>query len=151
MTLRLPVFIFLAVATLAFTGCNTFERRAQQKADVFATLSLEARERLEKKVIHVGDTADMVYIALGSPDERRESITADGQTTTWIYNRYWQEYRGETHAGFARHVVTNPKTGATSVYFEPISRPVYAQLEQPVMRIAFTNGHVTVIEQANNR
>lgn len=146
--LVLPLFVF---AVLVFAGCNTFERRAQQKADVFATLSPEDQARLEEKVIHVGDTTDMVYIALGEPDERRQTTTASGDTITWIYNRYWQEYRGEANSGFVRHVVTHPKTGATSVYYEPISRPVYESRQQPVMRIAFEGGRVSIIEQADRR
>jgi hypothetical protein len=144
------LFALLTAALCAFAGCNTFERRAQQKADVFARLSPADQARLEKKVIHVGDNADMVYIALGHPDEKQQSVTADGETTTWVYNRYWQEYRGEAHGGFVRHVVRDPKTGAASVYFEPISRPVYAERQQPVMRIIFQGGKVAVIEQAKN-
>ncbi|MDF3056975.1 MAG: hypothetical protein K0R17_1190 [Rariglobus sp.] len=140
--------LILAVASLTLTGCNTFERRAQKKADVFAALSPADQARLEKKVINVGDTADMVYIALGSPDEKTVATTASGETLTWTYNRYWQEYRGEAYGGFQRQVVRDPKTGATSVYLEPISRPVYAERQQPVMRIVFTDGKVSVIEQA---
>jgi outer membrane protein assembly factor BamE (lipoprotein component of BamABCDE complex) len=139
-------FISLLLALAVLPGCNTFERRAQKKADVFATLSPETKARLQSKTIHVGDTSDMVYIALGSPDEKRVSASPTGETTIWTYNRYWQEYRGEAYGGFHRHVVRNPKTGATSVYFEPISRPVYAHREEPVMRVLFTGGKVTTIE-----
>ncbi len=150
--MRAPTaLLVLLIALIGLSGCNTFDRRAQEKADVFATLSPEDQARLEQKVIRVGDTTDMVYIALGHPDERRQTATADGETIAWIYNRYWQEYRGEAHSGFVRHVITNSKTGATSVYFEPVSRPVYAQRQQPVLRIFFANGLVSVIEQADNR
>lgn len=150
MRLLLLSAFFLAALT-AFTGCSTFNRRAAEKADVFAALSPEDQARLEKKVIHVGDTTDMVYIALGKPDEQRRSSTSDGETLVWTYNRYWQEYRGEAHAGFVPHVVTNPKTGASSVFYEPVSRPVYENREQPVLRIAFKDGRVSVIEQADSR
>src|SRR5690606_38137279 len=106
--------------------------------------------RLEQKVIHVGDTSDMVYIALGAPDEKRTVASTTGEITEWTYNRYWQEYRGEAFDGFHRHVVRDPKTGATSVYFEPISRPVYAERQQPILRIQFANDRVAVIEKADD-
>jgi hypothetical protein len=142
--------ISLLLTLIVFTGCNTFERRANQKAEVFATLSPETKTRLQNKTIHVGDSFDMVYIALGAPDERVESTTKDGQSTVWVYNRYWQEYRGEAYGGFHRHVIRDPKTGATSVYLEPVSRPVYAERQQPIMRVFFSGGKVTQIEQAKD-
>ncbi len=145
--MRLPSLLLSLLALLVFTGCNTYERRAKQKADVFATLSPETRTRLENKSILVGDTFDMVYIAVGNPDEKLQSTTATGATTTWIYNRYWQEYQGDAYDGFRRVVVRDPKTGASTVYLEPVSRPIYTDRKQPILRITFTDGKVTVIEQ----
>lgn len=140
--------LLLALGALMLAGCNTFERRAEKKAAVFSALPPADQARLEKKVIHVGDTLDMVYIALGEPDEKKQSTTAAGQSTTWIYNRYWQEYQGEAYGGYVRRVVRDPKTGAASVYYEPVSRPVYANRKQPVLRIVFADGKATVIEEA---
>ena len=144
--MRLIPLLTLLLAVTFLAGCNTFERRAQKKADVFARLSPETQSRLENKIIHVGDSTDMVYIALGSPDETQTTTTAAGDTLTWIYNRYWQEYRGEAHGGFIRRTTTNPTTGVTTSYLEPISRPVYVDRQQPVMRIVFAEGKVSVIE-----
>lgn len=139
--------IILLSAILVLAGCNTFERRAEKKADVFATLSPETKDRLKNKTIQIGDTFDLVYIAFGNPDEKQQSATASGETVTWIYNRYWQEYQGEAYGGFYRHVVRDPKTGATRVYLEPVSRPVYADRKQPVLRVVFADGKASVIER----
>lgn len=139
--------VVLAAAGL-LGGCNTFERRAEQKAAVFAALPPETQARLKNEAIQVGDSEDMVFIAFGKPDETKTATTAAGATTTWIYNRYWQEYQGEAHGGFRRHVARDPKTGATSVYLEPISRPVYESRRQAVLRVVFERGAVTVIEKA---
>jgi hypothetical protein len=146
----LPPLFFLAAGLLALTGCSTFSSRAQEKPAVFNELSAADQARLEKKTINVGDTTDMVYIALGWPDEKLQSTTADGQTTTWIYNRYWREYQGEAYGGYHRHVVRDPKTGSATVYLEPVSRPIYSNRKQPIMRIVFTDGKVTQIEQAKS-
>jgi hypothetical protein len=148
--MRLPPLIFALLALACLTGCNTFDRRAQQKADVFATLSPETRERLKNKSILVGDTPDMVFIALGKPDETQSATTAAGETITWIYNRYWQEYQGEAYAGVRPRTVTNPKTGAVSIFYEPVRQPVYANRQQPYLRIAFATGKVTSIERARD-
>jgi len=143
-------FISILLTLTLLTGCNTFERRAQKKADVFAALSPEAKVRLENKVINVGDSPDMVYIALGTPDEKRVTTSATGETVTWLYNRYWQEYRGEAYGGFVRRTVRDPQTGATSFYLEPVSRPIYAEREEPIMRVLFVDGKVTVVEQVSS-
>ncbi len=140
--------LILALGLLSLTGCSTFASRAEKKAAVFSALSPADQARLEKKALQVGDTPDMVYIALGEPDEKTQSTTAASQTTTWVYNQYWQEYQGEAYGGYVQRVVTNPKTGVASTYLEPVSRPVYASRKQPVLRVTFADGKATVIEQA---
>lgn len=140
--------VVLTAVLLALSGCNTFERRAEKKASVFAALSPADQARLEQKVIQVGDTLDMVYIALGDPDEKQHTATAAGETTTWVYNRYWQEYRGEGYGGYQRRVVRDPKTGASTVYLEPVSVPIYANRKQAIRRVMFANGRVSSVEQA---
>jgi len=146
--MRLLTILPLLLALTLLSGCNTFERRAQKKADVFATLSPETKSRLENKVIKVGDSFDLVYIALGEPDEKRQTTTAKAETVTWIYNHYWQEYRGEATDGFRRVAVRDKLTGGYSYYYEPISRPVYSERKQAYLRVVFTGGKVSVIEQA---
>ncbi len=148
--MRLVSLLSVLLALTCLTGCNTFERRAQKKADVFASLSPETKARLQNKAIEIGDSTDMVYIALGAPDEKQVTTTATGENTTWTYNRYWQEYRGEVYDGFVRRAVRDPKTGATSTFLEPVSRPVYASRQQAVLRVVFTNGKVSVIEKAQS-
>ena len=145
--MRSSLILSLLLALTVLSGCNTFERRAQKKADVFATLSPETKARLETQTVQVGDSFDLVYIALGEPDEKQQSTTASGQSTTWIYNRYWQEYQGEASGGFRRVAVCD-KSGASTYYYEPISRPVYSQRKQAYLRVVFTDGKVSVIEQA---
>jgi hypothetical protein len=56
----------------------------------------------------VGDTQDMVYVALGVPDEKRDRISEEGSETTWIYPTSWQEDQGRALVGYRRHVVFDP-------------------------------------------
>jgi hypothetical protein len=137
-----------AVLLVTLVGCNTFERRAQQRASTFNQLDAPTRERLKQREIFIGDNFDMVYIALGAPDEKRERITADGAETTWIFNRYWQEYYGDRTVGYQRYVVFNRHTRSYHVFYEPVRESVYADRVEEHLRVYFNNGQVTAIEQA---
>jgi hypothetical protein len=136
------------LALLSTTACSTFERRAKEKAPAFAALDAATRTRLEARLIEVGDTQDMVYIALGAPDQKREHLAADSQTTTWVYSAYWQEYQGTRLVGFRREVVFDPGSKSYRVYHEPDYQPIYAPRVEDRVRITFDHGRVSVIEQA---
>jgi hypothetical protein len=138
--------VLLALVLLA--GCNTFERRAEEKADVFVALDDATRERLRERNLLVGDTEDMVYIALGAPDERRVRHSADGSETTWVYNAYWQEYQGQALVGYRRYVVRDERTGRFQIFYEPVRESVFVPREEERIRVSFRNGRVTAIEQA---
>ena len=62
--------LLAAAAALLLAGCSTFESRSKEKAAVFNSLDTSTQERLKKGEIALGDTAEMVYLALGNPDER---------------------------------------------------------------------------------
>ena len=140
------VVLLLGVGLLAVTGCQNFEHRAKQKAALFATLDDATQARLRGGEIRLGDSEDQVYLARGKPDEKKLTTTASGETNTWVYNRYWQEYRGEIVGGFQPRVRRDP-TGATTSYMEPVYRPIYADRVQAVLRVTFTEGKVSAIER----
>lgn len=145
---KLPAF-FAALALLAavFAGCSTFESRSREKAATFASLSPAEREKLKHGVIELGNTPDMVYIALGHPDERHESTNAQRRRTVWVYNSYFQDYEGSFHTGYRRFVVYDPIRKRYNVFFEPTYTDVYSEHEEERIRITFENGHVIAIEQ----
>ncbi len=144
---RLATLAAITTLILLVGGCSTFESRSQEKAEVFNALDTHTQQRLKKGEISVGDTADLVYIALGNPDERRSSTTAKGEKLTWIYNVYWQEYAGTVHAGFRRIVIYDPQSKRYLVYFEPVQTDVYRQRSEERIRVEFLNGRVTSVEQ----
>ena len=76
-----------------------------EKAEVFDSLPTATQKRLQRGRINVGDTQDMVYIALGHPDETREIANADGEQTLWVYKTYWQQYEGTAWLGYRRVIV----------------------------------------------
>lgn len=140
----------LVAALFLLAGCSTFERRAQEKSSVFQTLDEATRLRLSARQIEVGDTQDMVYIALGVPDQKREQLDAGSRTTTWVYSAYWQEYQGTRLVGYRRQVVYDPGSKSYRVYHEPDYQPIYAPRSEDRVRITFQDGRVTVVEQAQS-
>jgi hypothetical protein len=140
--------LLIAFAALLLAGCSTFEKRAEEKAAVFSQLDPATQEKLRKGEIEVGNTPDMVFIALGEPDAKTEQITADHRDETWIYNSYYTEYRGSEQVGYRRIVTYNNVSKSYYVYYEPVRVDVYRDRVEDRIRITFRDGKVTVIEQA---
>jgi hypothetical protein len=143
----LTKFILLAGAFGLFTGCNTFNRRVEQKSDVFYSLDEPTQRRLKEGNIQVGDSPDMVYIALGVPDAKRQRLNSDGRELIWVYKTYYQDYQGSELVGFRRYFVpVGPNRYV--IHFEPVRREIYNERSEENMRITFVNGHVSIVEQA---
>lgn len=145
------LFSFLAAAAVAvltgFTGCDTFAHRARQKSETFETLSPSDQYRLKRGAISVGDTQDMVYIALGNSDERRDITTADGTQTVWVYKTYWQQYEGTAWLGYRRIIVPTRDGRGYVVYHEPVTQDLYRTHVDDRIRVTFYNGVVNSVEQ----
>ncbi len=144
--LSLPL-VAAATALLFFAGCNSFNARARQMSGVYNQLSPSEQQRLQRGAISVGDSPEMVYIALGNPDERRDTLNADGTRTTWIYRTYWQQYEGTAWLGYRRIVVPNPNGRGYVIYHEPVTQDVYRTHVDDLIRVSFANNSVQQVEQ----
>jgi hypothetical protein len=141
----------MALLVLALAACDTFERRSQEHAATFERLTPEEREKLKRGVIEIGNTPEMVYIALGRPDEKHETTTAAGNDTVWIYNTYHQEYEGDVHSGYRRVLIWDPRLKRYLVYYDPVYTEVFSEHEEENIRIKFQNGRVAEVEQLKAR
>lgn len=148
--MKIPILIrfILLTATLGFlAGCDTFSRRVERKSEVFYSLDEATQRRLKEGNIQVGDSPDMVYIALGVPDAKRQRLNSDGRELIWIYKTYYQDYQGSELVGFRRYFVpVGPNRYV--VHFEPVRREIYNERSEENMRITFVNGRVSMVEQA---
>ena len=150
MNARISLMLAAAVAAFGFlAGCNTFSSRARQMSAVYDQLPATEQQRLQRGVIGVGDTPEMVYIALGNPDERRDATTADGTRTTWIYRTYWQQYEGTAWLGYRRVIVPARDGRGYIVFHEPVTQDVYRTHVDELTRVTFTNGTVAQVEQTH--
>jgi outer membrane protein assembly factor BamE (lipoprotein component of BamABCDE complex) len=141
-----------AVALSLFAGCNTFQSRARERSATFESLTEQEQQRLKRGMINVGDNADMVYIALGNPEERRTVSTADGTSNMWIYRTYWQQYEGSAWVGWHRWIVPAANGRGYVIFHEPVTRDLYSTRVDDVIRVTFDrNGVVQTVEQSHRR
>lgn len=141
----LPVLLLTALLVLA--GCQNVESRIKEKPDVFAQLDVATQDKIKQGIIDLGYTQDMVYLALGEPDQKREALSATGQTVTWIYNSYYERYEGTRHAGYHRQVYFDPYLRTYRVHYRPVMVDAYSSEKEERIRVVFKDGKVTVIEQ----
>jgi hypothetical protein len=144
-------FISLLLAALAFVaGCQTVQDRIKEKPEVFAKLDAATQDKIKQGIIELGYTEDMVYLALGAPDQKRESASAAGKTVTWIYNTYYDRYDGTAFAGYHRSIYFDPYLRAYRVYYRPVYADSYVQEKEERIRVVFKDGKVTVLEQTKD-
>jgi hypothetical protein len=147
--MKTSIFFSAALTALAgffFAGCNSFEHRAEQKSETFNSLDEATQQRLKSGNIAIGDTPDMVYIALGVPDAKRLRLTSDGREVIWVYKTYYQDYRGTELIGYRRYFVP-AGPNRYLVHFDPVGRDVYDERSEENMRITFMNDRVSSVEQ----
>jgi len=140
-------FLFCAAFVFLLAGCSTINSRIREKQDLFNRLGPSTQAKLRQGIVEVGYTPDMVYIALGTPDERHERVTAQGDDTVWVYKTYYEQYEGMMPVGYRRVMFFDPGARTYHIYYEPVSAPVYSEQEQENIRVTFVNGRVTTIEQ----
>ncbi len=144
-----PRYALLGLATLLlnFTGCQSVDSRIKEKPEVFAKLDVATQDKIKQGIIDIGYSEDMVYLALGDPDQKRESVSATGQTMTWIYNSYYERYDGTRHAGYYRQVYYDPYLGTYRMHYRPALVEAYVTEKEERIRVVFKDGKVAVIEQ----
>lgn len=138
--------LLLLLAALA-AGCSTIESRIRANQDVFDALPPEAQERVRQGRIEIGDTLDVVRIALGDPDETRTRTTAAGTNVVWVYNRYFTRYHGTATVGYHRRLAVDNAGKVTGVYYVPVREEIRSTESEPRITIEFAEGRVLSIEQ----
>lgn len=149
--MKYRILASLLFGALAFlTGCQTVDDRIKEKPAVFASLDTATQDKIKQGIIDLGYTEDMVYFALGKPDQTRETANTSGRTVTWIYNTYYQRYDGTRFAGYSRRVYFDPYLKSYRVYYHPVYAEVYSDEKEERIRIVFKDGKASVIEQSKS-
>lgn len=138
----------LALALAA--GCQTVDSRIKEKPEAFASVDKATQDKIKQGIIELGFTPDLVYLALGKPDQKRELVTAAGHNETWIYNTYYSRYDGTAMVGYYRQVYYDPYLRSYRLYYRPAFADTYSDATEERIRVVFTGGKVTSIEQAKD-
>lgn len=149
MKIRIVTFSLLT-ALVFFTGCETVNDRIKEKPAAFAQADAASQDKIKQGIIDLGFTEDLVYVALGKPDQKRESVGPTGKSVTWIYNTYYQRYEGTAAVGYHRRVYFDPYLKTYRVYYRPVVEEVYTTETEERIRIVFKEGKVAVIEQSKD-
>ena len=83
MNKSLPLLGVALGLALIITGCESdnMSARIKEKSAVYATLKPWQKKNIDKGVIAMGFSPDMVYMAIGNPDTK----TPAGQAQFWTY------------------------------------------------------------------
>jgi hypothetical protein len=142
---------FMLAASLGFlAGCQSVDSRIKEKPEVFASIDKATQDKIKQGIIDLGYTEDMVYLALGAPDQKRESISEKGKSTVWVYNTYYTRYDGSEFIGYNRRVYYDPFLKTYRVYYHPAYTDVYRDTKEERIRVVFKNGKAAVIEQTKD-
>jgi len=129
-------------------GCSTFSSRVGEKRAVFEGLAHADQIRLKTGAINIGDSPDLVYIALGNPDERRIHKTATSTEEIWIYYIYRDPSRGGSHFYWQSYPGWyGGRRRAHPLYYRPLWEPMPLLQESEFARIVFIEGKVSSVNQ----
>ena len=142
---RVLYLLLWAAVVGAAAGCSTPASRIREKADLFATFPPEVQGRLRHGTVEVGDTKDMVYIALGHPDRHYTRTTVSGTAEVWAYVDYYTTTERQQVTG--DFPVRDPNGGFRTVH-DTVWVDVQQQHEYESLRVEFAGDTVAAIERA---
>jgi hypothetical protein len=108
----------LVLALLA-TGCESdggVSARKKEKSEVYATLRPWQKTLIDAGVISNEFTPDMVYIAMGKPDNVETKELPEGTAEMWTYMHYYPNVdaiHGFRHADFSTESAYQPQRALT--------------------------------------
>jgi len=153
MNARVPALLAVfGLLLLLAAGCQTVDTRIKENPAVFDALDKTTQEMIKQGVIGIGSTEDMVYLALGSPDQIRESVTTTSRTLIWIYNSYTSYYDGAYMMGYYGYGYGYPYPyyRPYSYYYGPPFGAGYRTEKEERIRVTFSGGKVTAIDQVKD-
>ena len=126
------------------------DSRIKENPAVFAKLDAATQSKIKQGIVDPGFKPDMVYLALGAPDEKRVSLSAASTKVIWIYNRYHERHGGMRHIGYHRGVYFDPRLPTHRVYYKPVLRDMHTLQKDERIRVVLKDGKAAVIEQTKD-
>lgn len=80
------VLVALACAGL-LAACASPAKRIEERQQLFDTYPPDVQQKIREGHVAPGFTEDMVWMALGDPDQKSTDSSAEGETLIWVYTR----------------------------------------------------------------
>ena len=143
---RLVWVAMLWFGGLMLGGCESIATRIRERETAFGSWSAMTQERIRRGEIKVGDSFDMVYIALGAPDGMQTFTAEDGGVVTvWDYPKIRQRYVGEETVNYEDVSEFNIATGERTHYQIPNRQKTYRTAKEAGMQVIFRGGLVSSV------
>jgi len=140
----------LVVAMLAglcgLAGCSSAATRSGEGAGASGARSVAAQPRVAQGHVNIGDTAGMVTIVMGRPDEKREVAGTNGDLSVWVY-RIHQKGQDQEPTGWSEVLVPAVIDQNETVVHEAITREIYRTEGEVEIHVAFAAGFVSSVQQ----
>ena len=137
--------VALSILLALFSGCDEgTPDRIKEKSAVFYALNDAQKRRIIDGVFEVGDTADQVYMAIGSPVRVKSKAIPEGTIEMWTYINYFSSH------GASKLALTTPNAAPFKAS-EQDPRELTQSLAVPetesnTLYVFFLNGRVAQIK-----
>lgn len=149
-----------SLTALFLAGCSTTESRITDHPDLFNSLSARDQELVKNGQIRSGMSANAVWLAWGSPEQKTEGEMRGKHTETWIYLNYTTAgygYGGYGYGypgpygygrfGYGAAIIRTHHHGRFFFYGDPFYDPFYYSyipptIAYPAKVVTFTSGRV---------
>jgi endo-alpha-1,4-polygalactosaminidase (GH114 family) len=149
MNRRLLSSFMLAASLGFFAGCQTVESRIKENPETFAQLDKATQDKIKHGIIDLGFSEDLVYLAIGKPAQKRKSVSATGQTETWIYYAASELRANIIHNGYYRKYY-DQKLGVYCDEYVPATFEDGIPEKRERIQVVFQDGKVSLIEQTKD-
>jgi hypothetical protein len=152
----------ISASAIILTGCSTTESRISDHPEIFQSLSPNDQALVSRGQIRSGMSANAVWLAWGSPEQKAVGDMRGRPTETWIYVNYTTYPYGYGYGypygpyrygygypyGFGSIAVVRAHHHRSFVFFgSPFYDPFYysyipPSIPYPTKTVTFTNGRV---------
>ena len=130
---------FVAAVTLLVAACASPQKRIDRNPDAFNKLPPEQQALIKQGKVGIGFDETAVKLALGNPDRISERTDTSGKSTIWRYVEYETDGGIALYSGFYHY--------GYSPFVFPLVTDYGSRRERDTLRVVFTDGKVTAIEQ----
>lgn len=134
--------VAIFVVAIGLAACSTPATRIEKDPALYSAFPPDVQASVKQGKIDIGFTTDMVYVAWGKPENKKEIVEEKGKHEVWIYLGTRQVFDGYDTVEVPRATGNGQLSG---VYME--QRPRFRTVYYERASVTFTDGKVSKIVQ----